>query len=279
MAKVKIIWRSLRKKMTKKWTIMTIYQVVTFLLALVLVYSVVNYAVTRSYKARKLHLSDSFTVTAHSGSMDTKDNSLESIEKAISIDADVVEFDVRFQSDGTPVMAHDRMGVNKAVKVEDAFKIITEPGVDIKINLDIKETTNLIDLEKLVVRYSLEDRAFMTGVTEDKVSEVKRQCSVLKYYLNYSPAKLKISKESYQNKVLQLLEQTGAIGINCNYIYMSERLAETLHAKGYLLSIWTVNQEDKIARCLVLGADNVTSKVPDRVIDLIDNWGKQLSKN
>lgn len=258
---------------------MTIYQVVTFLLALVLVYSVVNYAVTRSYKARKLHLSDSFTVTAHSGSMDTKDNSLESIEKAISIDADVVEFDVRFQSDGTPVMAHDRMGVNKAVKVEDAFKIITEPGVDIKINLDIKETTNLIDLEKLVVRYSLEDRAFMTGVTEDKVSEVKRQCSVLKYYLNYSPAKLKISKESYQNKVLQLLEQTGAIGINCNYIYMSERLAETLHAKGYLLSIWTVNQEDKIARCLVLGADNVTSKVPDRVIDLIDNWGKQLSKN
>lgn len=277
MKNIKVIWQGLRKKMTKKWAILLIYQIVTFVLSVVLVYSVINYAVTKSYKARKLQLSESFTVTCHSGSMGTKDNSVESVENAIRIGADVVEFDVRFRSDGTPVMSHDKTGVNKAVEVEEAFKVIASDENEIKINLDIKETTNLVNLEKLVVKYALVERAFMTGVSQDKVDEVKRQCNVLKYYLNYSPSKWKINSEKYKEKVIDLMETTGAIGINCNYLFMSERLAIALHESGYLLSIWTVNQEDKIARCLVLGADNVTSKNPDRVINLIDNWGNQLS--
>lgn len=275
MKKISSVWSKLHKKMTKKWWIMTIYQVITFLLSVVIVYGVVSYAVSKSYRTRKLYLSDSFTVTAHSGSMGTEENSIESIEKAIEAGADVVEFDVRFRPDGTPVMSHDSVLSNKkGVLVEEALKRLAQEGETIRVNLDIKETTNLQELQQLVIKYGLLDRVFLTGVTERFVPEVQAQCPELPYYLNYAPGRSKILGEKYQQKLLALLHATGAIGINCKYRYSSERLATLLHENGYLLSVWTVNDKDQMARALVNGADNITSEVPDQVIQLIETWNE-----
>lgn len=273
MKKVSSVCKKLHAKMTRRWWIMTIYQVITLILSIIMVYGVVNYAVTKSYRGRKLYLSSSFTVTAHTGSMDTLQNSIESIEKAISIGADVTEFDVRFRPDGTPVMAHDPVYSNKkGVPVEDAFKSLTQPGVTIKINLDIKETDHLDKLQALVLQYGLKERAFLTGVGESFVPHVKEKCPQLSYYLNYSPSRSRLIGDKYPVELLALLKESGAIGINCSYMYSSERLAELLHENGYLLSVWTVNNEDKMARTLVNGADNITSLSPDKLIHLIDTW-------
>lgn len=275
MKKVKTVWSKLHKKMTKRWWIMTIYQVVTFLLSVAIVYGVVSYAVTKSYRARKLALSTSFTVTAHTGSMGTQENSIHSIDTAIEAGADVVEFDVRFRPDNTPVMAHDPVLSNKkGIPVEAAFKVLAQEGVTIKINLDLKETDNLEALQALAEQYGLLERAFLTGVTEHMVPDVRVQCPKLPYYLNFFPSRNKLIGEKYQKKVLRLLDETGAIGINCNYLSSSERLAKLLHENGYLLSVWTVNNEDQMARALVNGVDNITSKVPDQVNHLIDTWNQ-----
>lgn len=274
MKKVKSIWSKLRVKMTKRWWAMTIYQVITFILSVAIVYGVVNYAVVKSYRARKLALSDSFTVTAHTGSMGTEENSIASIEKAIEIGADVVEFDVRFQSDGTPVMAHDGLlaGGKKSVTVEEAFQALTQDGVKINVNLDLKETSHVDRLEELVKQYSLLERCFYTGVTEKMVDDVRSKSPDIPYYLNYSPSRNRLLGDKYQHEVISVLRRSGAIGINCNYIYSGERLANLLHENGYLLSVWTVNNKDQMARALVNGADNITSKVPDQVIHLIETW-------
>lgn len=268
-------WKNLRKKMTKKWAIMTTYQIITFLLSVVLVYGVVNFAVTKSYKARQLYLSDSFTVTAHSGSNGTPDNSIESIENAIAVKADVVEFDVRFRPDGTPVMAHDPVLSNKrGVLIEDAFRAVTKKGVTIQLNLDIKETSNLEELQMLVETYKLEERAFLTGVGENDIETVQTKCPKLRYYLNYTPSRSRIVGEKYQQKLLKKVQDSGAIGINCNFFFSSETLSTLLHNHDLLLSVWTVNNEDEMARALVNRADNITSKEPDKVIELIENWHK-----
>lgn len=273
MKKVKSVWSKLHKKMTKRWWAMTIYQVITFLLSVVIVYGVVNYAVTKSYRTRKLALSNSFTITAHTGSMGTQENSIASIEKAIEAGADVVEFDVRFRPDGTPVMAHDPVLSNKkGTPLTEAFQTLSGDGVKIKINLDIKETSNLTEVQELVSTYGLAERAFLTGVSERFVPEVRKQCPDIPYYLNCAPSRSKVIGEKYQQKLLQLLEETGAVGINCNYICSSERLATLLHDNGYLLSVWTVNNEDQMARALINGVDNITSRVPDQVMQLIETW-------
>lgn len=261
------------KTNSKATLIKIIITIICILIIAAIIYGAVNFAVLKSYRNKELNLSDSFTVTAHTGSMGTPDNSIESIQKAISIGADIVEFDVRFRPNGTPVMAHDAVESNDAgVPIEDALKFIAENSESIKINLDVKETDNLSDVQDLVKKYGLIKRAFFTGVNEEFVPEVSRQCPEISYYLNYSPEKSKLNNEEYQQKLLKVLDSTGAIGINCNYKNSNKHLAELLHEHGYLLSIWTVDKENQMVRGLINGADNITSRNPDKLIDLIKNW-------
>jgi glycerophosphoryl diester phosphodiesterase len=46
-------------------------------------------------------------ITAHSGCMNTLDNTLESVETGLRLGADVVEEDIRVTKDGIPVLSHD----------------------------------------------------------------------------------------------------------------------------------------------------------------------------
>lgn len=231
-----------------------------------------------SFRNKDFNLSNGFTVTAHTGSMQTPDNSIESIEKAIAVGVDVVEFDVRFRPNGIPVMAHDSVESDyEGVPIEDALKVLSQDGVKININLDIKETDNLCVLQDLLKQYSLIERSFFTGVTEEFVPDVRTQCPEIPYYLNYSPEKKKLHNSKYQQELLELLKDTGAIGINCHYNHSGRKLAELLHQNGYLLSVWTVDDERQMVRELMSGADNITSKVPDQLIDLIKHWNDSVN--
>ena len=58
-------------------------------------------------KKQPVNLPADFTITAHTGCEGTADNSLEAIEKGYLSGADIVEFDVHFDSKGEPVLAHD----------------------------------------------------------------------------------------------------------------------------------------------------------------------------
>ncbi len=219
---------------------------------------------------KKSDLSNSFTVTAHTGSMNTEDNSIESIQKAIATGADVVEFDVRFRPDGTPVMAHDFVASDLAgVPIQDALKLLSQDSVNIKVNLDVKETNNLALLQDMVKQYHLLNRSFFTGVTEEFVPDVRGQCPEIPYYLNYFPDKNMLNRTDYQQELLGLLKNTGAIGLNCHYNHSNKHLAELLHQNGYLLSVWTVDDENEMACQLMNGVDNITSKNPDKLIDII----------
>ena len=73
------------------------------------------------YKNSKTPLPAGFTYTAHTGCMDTDDNSLESIEKGAEYGADIVEFDLNFTADNTPVLCHDEPKGGE-VTLEEAFK-------------------------------------------------------------------------------------------------------------------------------------------------------------
>lgn len=243
------------------------------LCAIAAILGAVHFAVLKSYRNQELHLSESFTVTAHTGGMGTLDNSVESIEKAIAAEADVVEFDVRFRPDGTPVMAHDAVSSDaEGVPIADALQVLAKDGVSIRVNLDIKETENLAALQSIVKQYGLSERVFCTGVTEEFVPAVRSACPEIPYYLNYAPDTARVKDAEYQEELLAVLRETGAIGINCHYKNASPQLADVLHQNGYLLSVWTVDKENQMLRQLVSGADNITSRNPDLLIELIAHW-------
>lgn len=263
----------LKKNVTKTWAQHFSYQVFAFIMSCVMVIGVVAYAFNKSYDERNLVFMDDFTITAHTGAFDTVDNTLESLEVAIKNNVEVYEVDIRQRPDGTVVMGHDIITTNSdGVELTTVFEKIKE--TDIKLNLDIKETRVLKPLHDLIVEYSLSNQVFLTGIEVFQVNKVKENCPNIEYYINYMPSRFQIFGQEYQKRILELMEKTGAVGINCKHIYASRTLSNLLHQNGYKLSVWTVDKKYEIKRALINKPDNITTHYPNRVQEMIDSWGK-----
>lgn len=275
ISKWKKFKRFLKRNMTPTWAKHFSYQVFAFLTSVAMIVGVADYAVTKSYDERKLTFMDDFTITAHTGAYGTEMNSIEAVEAAIKNNVQILEVDVRQRPNGTLVMSHDLVVTNNdGTPLEDALKLIKEKE-DMQINFDIKETRVLNALHALLVDYNLLDRSFLTGIEQINVKAVKdSNCANMDYYLNYKPSKFKAFSDDYRQKIIRLLEDTGAVGINCNYKFAGSQLSNLLHKKGYKLSVWTVDSERSAKKMLVIKPDNITTKDPDMINSVINNWGK-----
>ncbi|WP_288528620.1 glycerophosphodiester phosphodiesterase [uncultured Eubacterium sp.] len=265
--------RFLKRNMTPTWAKRFTYQVVAFLVSVSMLVMVVSYAFNKTFDEHDLKFVDGFTITAHTGAYNTPDNSMESLEKAIEHGDASFEIEVRQRPNGTIVMSNDIINTNSdGTEITAAFQRVKK--TDMHLNLDIRETRVLKNLHDLIVDYSLTDRVTLTGIEVFQANKVKENCPGVEYYVNYMPSRINIFTEDYQQKIIDMLEKTGAIGINCNYKYASRTLSNLLHKNGYKLSIWTVDRKYQIKRALVNTADNITTHNPQKVQHIINKWGK-----
>lgn len=264
----------LKRNMTPTWAKHFSYQVISFLLSACLVIGVTAYAINKTYDERTLTFVQGFTVTAHTGAFDTPENSMESVQAAIENNVQIIEIDIRQRPDKTLVISHDIVVMNnEGTPLADVFALLQQD--DCLINLDIKETRTLDPLHDMLVEYNLLSRAFLTGIDQMNVNAVKESsCADMDYYLNCQPSRIKIFTDDYKVKIIDLLKETGAVGINCNYKYACATLSNLLHENGYKLSVWTVNTKFEMKRMLVTQPDNITTKEYGKLMSVIDNWGK-----
>lgn len=216
-------------------------------------------------KKEKIVLPEKFTLTAHTGCEGTVDNSLEAITKGFECGADIVEFDINFNAEGVPVLAHDK-ALENSVTLDEAFSLIAGYG-NLKVNVDCKTTQNLKAIVLSAEKHGVLDRIFYTGIEEKDVDAVKAQTPDVAYYLN-TPVK-KSRNRSYLISLADKVEAHGAVGINMNHKNCSKELVSVFHERGLLVSIWTVNSEMDMLKKLPLGADNITTRHPDKLKSLI----------
>ena len=218
-------------------------------------------------KNQSVTLPQGFTVTAHTGCEGTEDNSLEAIRKGYESGADIVEFDLNFTADGTPVLAHDD-AEESTVTLDEAFALIAELE-GLYVNVDCKSTDNLKAVSELAERYGIKDRIFYTGIEEKDVRAVNTQTPEITYWLNVDVSRIKNRDTQYINSLCDKVISCGAVGINMSYKSCSEELVRVFHERGLLVSIWTVNSEYAMMKTLTYGADNITSRNPSRLKDII----------
>lgn len=264
----------LKRNMTPTWAKHISYQIFAFVVSVAMVIGVADYAVTKTYDEMELTFVEDFTVTAHTGAYNTQMNSVDFVQAAIDNGAKIIELDIRQRPDNTVVMSHELVVTNNdGTPLEGALELLK--GTDIKINLDIKETRVLNNLYRLLVEYNLAEQSFLTGIEMINVKALKESdCANMEYYLNYIPSRAKVFFDDYRTKLIELLEDTGAIGINCNYKYANSQLSNLLHKKGYKLSVWTVDKERTAKKMLAIKPDNITTKDPEMINNVIENWGK-----
>lgn len=216
-------------------------------------------------------LPEGFTITAHSGALHTRDNRPESIRKSIEAGADIIEMDISFRPDGTAVMKHkEEPNRFQGVLLEEGLAEVAKSDT-CQINLDLKAFENLARINELVAEYGLTTRVFFTGVEEASVARVKAESSI-PYYLNQGPDQERRDDPTYAQELADKIIALGGIGINCNHLDMSKTIVEVLHRNGLLVSLYTINKAEDLCRALALGPDNITTKEPTLLMQIISDW-------
>ncbi len=227
----------------------------------------VRFFVINKYKKSVKLIPKNFTVTAHSGSCKTVQNSLESVRVGAE-NADVIEFDLNFNGKGEPVLSHDAPKGGEPA-LEEAFEFLAEHK-QTKANVDLKSTANLSKIQELAEKYGVLEQIFFTGVSEDWTKAVKEQCPKIPYYLNYSVEKRKNRNEEYIRSVIRKIKDTGAIGLNFNFMGAGKELTEAIQKEGFLVSVWTVDGNASMYKMLSFGVDNITTKKPVRLKNALE---------
>jgi glycerophosphoryl diester phosphodiesterase len=223
---------------------------------------------TEFYKSQPLNLPEDFTYTAHTGCCGTEDNSLEAIKVGVENGADIVEFDLYFNDENVAVLSHDKPKGNE-VTLDEVFKLIATYN-DVKVNVDVKLCDdNLHVVYDLAEKHDITDRIFFTGINLEDVETVRRECPTVPYYLNYEVLKENKQTTEYLNDFVKIVKDNGAIGINFNKDSATKELVDTFHNNGLLVSIWTVNEEKDMFKILYFAPDNITTRNPDVLKELL----------
>ncbi len=217
----------------------------------------------------EIKFSENFTLTAHTGCEGTQDNSLESIKSGFENGADIVEFDLNFNSDGKPVLSHDEPQ-GECVTLDEAFSVAAQYS-NLKLNVDVKNTENLKAVAELAEKYNLKNRIFFTGITQNDVEALKQQTPEISYYLNMDVDKTQKHNRDYIGSLADTVQNEGAVGINFHYSALSEELVEIFHQRGLLVSVWTVNKKFHMYKVMKLSPDNITTRYPSQIKKIIEN--------
>ena len=217
-------------------------------------------------------LSEGFTVTAHTGCEGTDDNTLESIRAGAAANADIVEIDLHFTPDGTPVLSHDKPAATSKnaglPTLDSAFALLSE--LNVKMNVDVKSTANIPAVITLAEKHKVTDKIFFTGVEEKDVDAIKEGAPGISYFLNVGVNKKKNTDPDYLSSLVEKVKSCGAMGINMNLKGGSKELISAFRSEKLLISLWTANSKKQIYRCLYLEPDNITTRRPSMLRKIIN---------
>ena len=214
-------------------------------------------------------LPQGFTITAHTGAMCTRRNSLRSVKKAADRRCDITEMDVTFRPDGTVVIIQmEKPAQTDGVLFEDALKLVAQ-SPSIKVNLDLKAFWNTAAVQEAVRRHGLLERVFYTGVYLGNAEQVRTGSPGIPYYINERIGNDKLDNREYIEQVARNITGAGGIGLNSDFRGINALVVELMHKNGLLVSAWTVNKKKDQLRMLELGVDNITTTSPLKLMRLV----------
>ncbi len=221
-------------------------------------------------------LPDGVKYTAHTGCVGTPDNSLKSIETGVKYGADIVEFDIRFHN-GEIVLSHDEP-VGGEVTLEQAFLKVKEYD-GLMVNVDVKSTEQLHIVQDTAIETGVLDRIFFTGIFENDIDTVKKECPLITYYLNMEVLPKDKQTPEYLQGLVDKVKKCGAVGINFNKNNASKELVDAFHNAGLKVSIWTVSKEHEMYKVLSYCPDNITTRRPDKLQTILGGVEKVFPKS
>jgi glycerophosphoryl diester phosphodiesterase len=233
------------------------------------------------------------------GAIEHLENTLPAFAACVAMGYCYLETDVQVTADGVLVAFHDptldrvtdrtgRIDQLPWAEVADARIGGREPVVrledlfgswpDVRFNLDVKAPGVLAPLVRMVRRMQLTDRICVGSFSDARVAAARRAfgpavCTALG---PRGVAALRLA--SYSPRAAGLVR----IDAGCAQVplqlggraLVDERFVATAHARGLQVHVWTVDDEQEVARLLDLGVDGIMTDRPAMLREVLEHRGQ-----
>jgi glycerophosphoryl diester phosphodiesterase len=188
------------------------------------------------------------------------ENTLASLQVAVELGCDMLEFDVLPLRDGTIVLAHSPRELPvECATLSEALELCAECFPDVGLQLDLKRR----GMEELVAaalrRYGVRER---TWVSAFDAAVLRRFAEVdpsvpRSYTLRYG-----LSRGSIPRRVPTLLARARASALTLHDSLVSDAAIRRAHENDAAVYVWTVNDAARVRTLIAAGADGIITDDP-----------------
>ncbi|WP_255555272.1 glycerophosphodiester phosphodiesterase family protein [Flavobacterium sp. NKUCC04_CG] len=211
------------------------------------------------------------------------ENTLESIDKAIELQVDMIEIDVYKIKSGELMVFHDETldrvtnGTGKIedftydelmkFKVEGKYKIPTLQEVikridrKVALNIELKGSNTALEAYKVIADFKKKGWS-----NADFIISSFRWNELEIFSQQPNPASIAVLTAEAPAKAIEFGKKIHATAINPYYKFMWTDTVKEIHDAGFKIYPWTINEISDINRLIELGVDGIITDYPDRVI-------------
>jgi glycerophosphoryl diester phosphodiesterase len=225
-------------------------------------------------------------------------NSRPSIEKALELGVDRIEFDVQLDGDGQLVLVHDGVLRDAAGRKRPVRQMATaeiretlsglltfDEAVEVidgrvPLLIDVKDPGYEPRVIEAIRRHNLDSTAIVSSTDARTIRRVRAAFPAMRLGLStghmaghnlVKGAQLAVTHGLRYATPLLLLRAVrwcGATETMIQHRVCTARLTRLFHARNLRVNVWTVDQPAAIRRVLALDVDAVISNRPDLVLEL-----------
>jgi glycerophosphoryl diester phosphodiesterase len=224
-------------------------------------------------------------VIAHRGdSSNALENSLESVRRALSLPADMIELDVRKSRDNGLYVMHDlltgrtagndinieraasdaigRIRLNNGEPVPTLTGIIKAVAGSVGLNLEIKSNGAGLLTAEYFASSDYDGYVLISSFKEDEVLAVRRALSSMPTSLIFDVFTAR-DVPSYKERGYQI--------VSLRKRTVSEKLVDICHEHGVDVYVWTVDDVDEMRKFISWGVDGIYSNKPGVLKKLLNS--------
>lgn len=233
-------------------------------------------------------------ILGHRGCAYEPENTLRSVKKAVELDADGVEIDVRRCKSGEIVVLHDnkvdrttngkgyvkdfnlndlkRLDAGKGEKIPTLGETIDfvreinhKNKKQVKLVIELKEKDLENDVAKIIERNSFTKNAIIISFYHQLIKNIKNLNRKIKTGILFVGNPINIVDV--------------AKGVNADFLfprfdYVDKNLVDTAHKNKLKVYVWNIDDVENLEKMLKLKVDGVASNKPDIIINYLRNKSK-----
>lgn len=223
-------------------------------------------------------------VIGHRGAMGHEtENSLASIQKAMELDADMIEIDVFRIDSGEIVVFHDERlerltnaggrieeynifdlkqvllhGNHQIPMLQEVLKLVNN---NTALNIELKGA-NTADRVNFILDYYVREK----GWSWDNFLISSFNWDELKKMREANPdIAIAVLTEEDPIQAIPVAKELNAVAINPDYNQLTQEVVDKIQDAGFKVYTWTVNNPDDIQKMKEFGVDGIISDYPERV--------------